>query len=99
MTTPMMPDWSVEQCAGDSTDTTEVRDFYGPSRYPHRNVSLFVSQRTSTRDGLTLHDPAEVTMFAEHQVTRLTSTELRALARDALALADTLDTIDYRPTI
>lgn len=97
MTTPIVPDWAVETCPGDSTDTTDVLDAYGPSTFPTWGVSLNLSQRSSTRDGLTLHDPAEVVMCAEHPVTRLTEGELRALARDALALADQLATLDYAP--
>nr|WP_012477549.1 hypothetical protein [Rhodococcus aetherivorans]ABG29065.1 hypothetical protein [Rhodococcus aetherivorans I24] len=70
---------------------------YGPSAYPAWGVSLNLAQRSSTRDGITLHDPAEVVMCAEHPVTRLSEGDLRALARDALALADQLANLTYAP--
>ncbi len=97
MTTPIMPDWAVESDDTDSTDTTEVRDFYGPSLYPCPSVTMFVAQRNSTRNGITLHDMPRAILFTERDDTPLTAGDLRALALAALDIADQLDNIDYAP--
>lgn len=97
MTTPIVPDWAIESDDTDSTDTTEIVDHYGPSLYPCPSVTMFVAQRTSTRDGLALHDVPRGVLFTERDDTALTAGDLRALALAALDLADQLDTIDYAP--
>lgn len=97
MTTPMMPAWAVEECDADSTDTTDVLDFYGPSAFPVPTVAMHLVQRSTTRDDLTLYEPAEVVMLPDQPCTRLDAAGLRALALTALKLADQLDNLTYSP--
>ena len=97
MTTPMMPAWAVEECDADSTDTTDVIDFYGPSHFPVESVGMHLVQRSTTRDDLTLYEPAEVVMIPDRPYTYLDAAGLRALALTALNLADQLDNLTYSP--
>lgn len=98
MTTPIMPDWAIEECDADSDETTEIVDFYGPSVFPVPTVAMHLVQRSTTRDDLTLYEPAEVVMLPDNPCTRLDAAGLRALALAALDLADDLDNLDYSLT-
>jgi len=98
MTTPIMPDWCVETCDADSTDTTDVIDFYGPTVFPVPNVGMHLVQRSTTRGDLTLHEPAEAVMVPDGPYTHLDAAGLRALALTALDLADQLDNLTYSLT-
>lgn len=97
MTTPMIPSWAVETDDTASTDHTTVVDHYGESLFPCPGATLFVAQRNSTRDGITLHDVPRAILFTERDDTPMTAGDLRALALAALDIADQLDTIDYAP--
>ncbi|BDB63553.1 hypothetical protein [Rhodococcus sp. RDE2] len=98
MTTPIMPAWAVEECDADSDETTETVDFYGPSVFPVPTVAMHLVQRSTTRDDLTLYEPAEVVMIPDRPYTYLDAAGLRALALTALDLADQLDNLTYSPT-
>ncbi|UPK64679.1 hypothetical protein MYP14_04770 [Rhodococcus pyridinivorans] len=98
MTTPIMPHWAVEECDADSTDTTEVVDYYGPSHFPVPSIAMHLVQRSTTRDDLALHEPTKVVMIPDGPYTYMDAAGLRALALAALDLADQLDALPYAPT-
>lgn len=98
MTTPTIPNWATETCPGASTETTDIIDAYGPSTDSVWGLSLNLWQRSSTRDNTTLYEPTAVMLCVDKIVTRLTEGELRALAHDALTLADQLAAITYVPS-
>lgn len=98
MTEPNMPDWAVEVDDSESTDTMAVFDFYGPTMNPVPSLGVFLSQRVSTRLGVTLYDPIEVVLMPDRGITRLSPLEACALGTVLGEIVAGAQALPYSPT-
>jgi len=65
MSEAILPDWAADGDDADSSDTTEVLDFFGPPVNPAPSVELMLIQQCSTRAGSILYYPIRIALVPE----------------------------------
>lgn len=98
MSEPFLPDWAVEVDDADSTDTTAVLDFVGPTMNPVPSLGLMLTQRCSTRAGIIMYEPIRIALVPDQPILLLDTTDARAVRAALDALITRADETPYAPT-